>query len=145
MFVRCGVILIDRIFTFLHHLQQQQQQQQPSARGIVSALRALTRMRACLEFHAPGGVLFGVDFAPYMVTKRFASAARQIRVCVVFRPMGDEQTRVGAVLGKKAEPRHAVHPMGAGHGSGRAPKEKRQRRLNCVQSARVRVSVRVCG
>ena len=87
-------------------------------------------MRACLEFQASGGVRFGVDFAPYMVTKRFTSAARQIRVCVVFRPMGDEQTRVGAVLGKKAEPRHAVHPMGAGHGSGWAPKEKRQRRSN---------------
>jgi len=43
-------------------------------------------MRACLEFHASGGVRFGVDFAPYMVTKRFASDARQIRVCVVFPP-----------------------------------------------------------
>ena len=89
----------------------------------------LAGMRACLEFHAPGGVRFSVDFAPYMVTKRFTSAACQIRVCIVFCPMGDEQTRVRAVLGKKAEPRHAVHPMGAGHGSGRAPKatKKKQR------------------
>ena len=30
--------------------------------------------------------------------------------------LGVEQTRVGAVLGRKAEPRHAVHPMRAGHG-----------------------------
>ena len=81
-------------------------------------------MQACLEFHASGGVHFGVDFAPYMVTKRFASAACQIRVCVVFRPLGNEQTRVGAVPGKKAELRHAVNPMGAGHGSGQAPKRK---------------------
>ena len=84
-------------------------------------------MRACLEFHAPGGMRFGVDFAPYMVTKRFALAARQIRVCVVFRLMGDKQTRVGTVLGKKAELRHAVHPMGAGHGQeDRARKDRRR-------------------
>ena len=73
-----------------------------------------TRSLACLEFHAPGGVRFGVDFAPYMVTKRFASAARQIRVCVVF------------------------HPMGAGHGSGQAPKKKSvegEAMNDCVPSA----------
>ena len=87
-------------------------------------------MRACLEFHAPGGVRFGVDFAPYMVTKRFASAARQIRVCVVFCPMGVEQTRVGAVLGRKAEPRHAVYPMRAGHGrEDRAREGEKEQRM----------------
>ena len=87
----------------------------------------LAGMQACLESHVPGGVRFGVDFAPYMVTKRFALAARQIRLCVVFRPMGDEHTRVGAVLGKKAEPRHTIHPMGAGHeGADRAPKDGRK-------------------
>ena len=31
------------------------------------------------------------------------------------RPMGDEQTRVGAVLGKKAEPGHTVHPVACSH------------------------------
>ena len=87
-------------------------------------------MRACLEFHAPGGVRFGVDFAPYLVTKRFASAACQIRVCVVFCPMGVEQTRVGAVLGRKAEPRHAVHPMRAGHGrEDRAQEGEKEQRM----------------
>ena len=87
-------------------------------------------MRACLEFHASGGVSFGVDFAPYMVTKRFASAARKIRVCVVFCPMGVEQTRVGAVLGRKAEPRHAVHPMRAGHGrEDRAQEGEKEQRM----------------
>ena len=134
---------------FLHHIQQQQQH---SASDIVSALRMLADMWACLEFHASGGVRFGVDFAPYMVTKPFASAARQIGVCVIFCPMGEEQTRAAAVLGKKAEPRHAVHPMGAGEGSGRAPKEKRQRRSNegfgrvCSSARRVCSSARpVCS
>ena len=64
---------------------------------------------------------------PNMVTKRFALAARQIRICIIFRPMGDEQTRAVAVFGKKAEPRHAIHPMGAGHGGAdRAPKDGRK-------------------
>ena len=30
--------------------------------------------------------------------------------------MGDARTKAGAVLFKKAELRHAVHPMGAGDG-----------------------------
>ena len=78
-------------------------------------------MRACawVEFHIPGGV----DFAPNMVTKRFVLAWHQIKVCVIFRPMGDARTKAGAVLLKKAEPRHAIHPMGAGDGGvDRAPK-----------------------
>ena len=65
----------------------------------------------------------GVDFAPNMVTKRFVLAACQIRVCVIFHPMGDARTKTGAVLLKKAEPRHAVHPMGAGDG-GADPAQK---------------------
>ena len=59
---------------------------------LLAALSALTGMRACAELHAPGGV----DFAANMVTKRFALAARQIRVCVIFRPMGDKRTKAGA-------------------------------------------------
>jgi len=60
-----------------------------TARGIVRAVRALT--------------------------KRFVLAWRQMRECVILRPMGDERIRDGVVLCKKAEPRHAVRPMKAGH------------------------------
>ena len=59
-----------------------------------------------------------------MDTERFVLASRQIRVCVIFRPMGDARTKAGAVLFKKAEPRHAIHPMGAGDG-GADPTPKR--------------------
>ena len=52
-------------------------------------------------------------FAPNMVTNRFALAARQIRVCVIFHPMGDERT---------------------------APQKSDEKWIdNCVPSARVRV------
>ena len=51
-----------------------------------------------------------------MGTERFVLALRQIKECVIFRPMDDVRTKAGAVLFKKAEPRHAVHPMGAGDG-----------------------------
>ena len=60
---------------------------------------------------------------PNMGTERFVLAARQIRVCIIFRPMGDVRTRAGAVLCKKAEPRHAVHPMRAGDGGADPPRE----------------------
>ena len=81
----------------------------------------LAGMWACAwaEFHLPGDV----DFAPNMGTERFVLAWRQIRVCVIFRPMGDAQTRAGAVLCKKAEPRHAVHPMRAGNGGADPPRK----------------------
>ena len=94
-------------------------------------------LQACVwvEFHIPGGM----DFTLNMVTKRFVLAARQIRVCVIFRPMGDAQTRAGAVLCKKAEPRHAVHPMRAGDGGAdRAPKSDGKRIHEWVPSARAR-------
>ena len=87
-----------------------------------------------------GGIPLEWNSTPNMVTKRFALTVRQIRVCVIFRPMGNEQTRVGAVLGKKAEPRHAVHPMGAGHDERTAPRRTEEGIDNCV----LRVSKRFC-
>jgi len=90
---------IDRIFTFYINNDNNN-----TLLAALSALFALAGMRACVEFHAPGGVRFAVDFAPNMVTKRFALAACQIRVCVIFHPMGDARTKPGAVLFKKAEP-----------------------------------------
>ena len=57
----------------------------------------------------------GIVRAVRTVTKRFVLAWRQMRKCIIFRPMGDERIRAGAVLCKKAEPRHAVRPMRTGH------------------------------
>ena len=74
---------------------------------------------------------------PNMGTEHFVLASRQIRVCVIFRPMGDARTKAGAVLLKKVEPRHAVHPMGAGDGGADPPRENDGKRFDdCVPSAR---------
>ena len=95
MYMRCGVILINWIFTFYLIYNNNN-----TLLAALSALFAImpAGMRACVEFHASGGV----DFAPNMVTKRFVLAWRQIRVCIIFHPMGDAQTRARAVLCKKA-------------------------------------------
>ena len=51
-----------------------------------------------------------------------------------FSTMGDAWTKAGAVLFKKAEPRHAVYPMGAGEG-GADPAPKTTEKIDdCVPS-----------
>ena len=129
MYVRCGLFYRKDFYITYNNKNP--------LLAALSALFVRSPACACLEFHAPGGVRFGVDFAPYLVIKRFASAARQIMVCVVFCPMGVEQTRVGAILGRKAEPRHAVHPMRAGHGREDRPRE-REKEQRMIASGRLK-------
>ena len=80
-----------------------------------------------------------------MGTERFVLAARQIRVCVIFRPMGDAWTRAGAVLFKKAEPRHAIHPMRAGDGGADRTPKMMEKELKMASRLLERTSVWVCG
>ena len=71
-----------------------------------------------------------------MGTERFVLASCQIRVCVILRPMRNAQTKAGAVLFKKAEPRHAVHPMGAGDGGADLAPKTMELIDDCIPPAR---------
>ena len=82
---------------------------------------------------------------PNMGTERFVLAVRQIRVCAIFRPMGDARTKARAVHLKKAEPRHAVHPMGAGDGRADPPRKTMEKELKIASRLLERASVWVCG
>ena len=87
-----------------------------------------------------GHEAFRSGLAPNMGTERFVLASRQIRVCIIFRPMGDARTRAGAVLCKKVEPRHAVHPRRAGDGGADRPQQATELINDCVPSARALLS-----
>ena len=80
-----------------------------------------------------------------MGTEHFVLALRQIRVCVIFRPMGDVRTKAGVVLLKKAEPRHAIHPREQVTGERTTPKKNDGKRLMVASRLLERDSVWVCG